>query len=495
MKNQNKPLIVDVDGTLLKTDLLLESFLLLLKKNVFFIFCCFFWLLKGRPYLKAQIAERTQGLISAHLLPTNPEVIKLMQEAKADKRQVYIASASHISLLNRVVDAFKLDVDGILGSDESCNLKGHQKAVLLVKQFGEKGFDYIGDSAADLKVWPHAATAYVCGASCCVHKALKKIDVPVVKVASSTPSYPAMSSENAKGHHCTKMKFIHGIIKAMRPHQWSKNLLIFVPLFLAHSLSDTFSLLQAFIAFMAFSLTASSVYILNDLLDLEADRAHKTKKNRPFASGRLSILVGLALFPLLLVVSFALSYHYLPQQFIVILAIYYVVTTLYSFILKHKTLVDVFTLAGLYTLRLFAGAAATHTPLSEWLIAFSIFIFLSLAVVKRYAELNEVDEKSEQKTRGYYVRDLPFLLVLGVGSGLVSVLILTLYAHSDMVRVMYARPESLIFICPIILFWVTRIWMVTFRGKMNADPIVFAMKDKTSYIVVGLLLIVMWSAL
>ena len=274
----------------------------------------------------------------------------------------------------------------------------------------------------------------------------------------------------------------HALRKALRVHQWAKNALIFVPVAAAHQLGDPSTLLDAVLAFVAFSLCASSVYLLNDMLDLEADRMHHSKCNRPFAAGRLSLLFGLAAAPLLLVIAFGMAAILLPIKFLVVLAAYYVATLAYSFLLKRLVMIDVLALAGLYTIRIVAGAAATTIPLSFWLLMFSIFIFLSLAVVKRYAELLAMRERGKlaAQGRGYQVEDLHLLQSMGTASGHISILVLALYVNSQDIVRLYQHPKVAWLLVPIMLYWISRVWMQTYRGHMDDDPLVFALKDKIS---------------
>lgn len=270
-------------------------------------------------------------------------------------------------------------------------------------------------------------------------------------------------------------------LKALRVHQWVKNGLIFVPMLASHQFTDLNNILLCLAAFLAFSLCASSVYLLNDLLDLNDDRRHKTKRNRPFAAGTLNLLHGLVLAPVLLIMAFTMA-PFISLDFLIVLVCYYILTFAYSFFLKRIVLIDVITLAGLYTVRIIAGAAAISVLLSFWLLAFSVFVFLSLALVKRYTELKALQEKSVKKTlgRGYHADDIELLSSLGGSSGYISVLVLALYINSSDVRVLYNEPMVMWPICLIMLFWISRVWIVAHRGQMHDDPIVFALKDKVS---------------
>ncbi len=279
-------------------------------------------------------------------------------------------------------------------------------------------------------------------------------------------------------------KVMEQFFKAIRIHQWSKNILVFVPLVMAHRASDSHLLINALIAFFAFSFCASSVYLLNDLVDLESDKNHQTKKNRPFASGKLSVTFGKVLIPVFFVTSLLTSLN-LPRDFLYLLSLYFIMTTAYSLSLKKKVLVDVILLASLYTIRIFAGATAVGVVISPWLLAFSMFFFLSLAFVKRYSELNllHIGKSDFSVGRGYMGKDLGLISNLGITSGYVSVLVMALYVSNEAGPLLYRKPHILWLICPLLLYWISRVWLLTRRGQMNGDPILFAITDRVSYFV------------
>jgi len=278
------------------------------------------------------------------------------------------------------------------------------------------------------------------------------------------------------------------ILRAMRLHQWVKNLLVFIPLLAAHKVTDGSAPLAAGLAFVAFGVTASAVYLLNDLLDLSADRQHPQKCRRPFASGNLPLLWGLILPPLLLLAALVLCLLWLPMNFLAVLVGYFITTLAYSFKLKSLPIIDVMTLAGLYTIRVIAGAAAVAIMPSFWLLAFSMFIFLSLALVKRYTELKSLQRRGEliAAGRGWHVDDLPLVSTIGASAGVACVLVMALYIDSQSAEQLYRAPEVLWLICPLLLYWVSRLWFKAHRGEVHEDPIVFALTDRVS-LVVGLL--------
>jgi 4-hydroxybenzoate polyprenyltransferase len=469
------PLCVDLDGSLIHSDLLLESFLLLIKRNPLYLLLIPLWLLGGKAHLKAQIAQRV--VLDGAALPYTKPFVEWLRAQKASGRQIWLCTASDARLAKAVADHVGL-FDGVLASNGQKNLAGHNKAEQLVAQFGEKGFDYCGNHRVDLAVWRRAHAAVVVNGG----KAL--IDA-ARSVATVDATFAPMRGSGLKV-----------VTKALRVHQWAKNALIFVPVAAAHRFSEAGVLAHALLAFLSFSLCASSVYLLNDMLDLTADRQHHSKCHRPFASGQLSLLFGLLAAPVLLIVAFGLA-AMLPIKFLGVLLAYYVATLAYSFGLKRLVMIDVLSLAGLYTVRIVAGSAATDIPLSFWLLMFSIFIFLSLAIVKRYAELHAMKQqgKLKAKGRGYQVEDLTLLQSLGSASGYLSILVLALYLNSPDIIKMYSHPKLVWSLVPIMLYWISRIWMQTYRGHMHDDPLVYALKDKVSLLTGLSAAVMLWLAI
>ncbi|MCH8181080.1 MAG: UbiA family prenyltransferase [Proteobacteria bacterium] len=460
--SDNVALCVDLDGTLIHSDLLLESFLLLIKRNPLYLLLVPLWLLGGKARLKREIASRVT--LDGAALPYTKPLVAWLREQKAAGRPLWLCTASDERLAQAVATHLGI-FDGVLASNGQTNLSGRNKAAALVAKFGEKGFDYCGNEHVDLKVWPHARGAIVVNASA-------SLAAQAARVTEVRGQYPF----RAGGPKV--------VLKALRVHQWAKNALIFVPVAAAHLLGDVTVLGQAVLAFVAFSLCASSVYLLNDMLDLEADRQHHSKCHRPFAAGTLGLLFGLLAAPLLLVAALLISLCLLSAKFLLVLAAYYVVTLAYSFVLKRMVMVDVLTLAGLYTVRIVAGAAATGIALSFWLLMFAVFIFLSLAIVKRYAELHvmKLQGKLKAQGRGYQVEDLSLLQSLGASSGYLSILVLALYLNTPDIARMYHHPKIVWLLVPIMLYWISRIWMQTHRGNMHDDPLVYALKDRISLV-------------
>ena len=433
------------------------------------------WLAKSKATLKEGLALATD--IDVSVLPYDPEIIEFIKAERTQGRRVVLATASHTSLANRIAEHLQL-FDHVMASDSERNLSAHRKRDLLIEHYGEKGFDYMGNSYDDMQVWAAARKAYVVNP-----------ESGVERKARAQGNVEQVTLSNKSG--------FRDWLKALRLHQWMKNILIFVPLLASHQITNPLLLWQGILGFLFFGLCASSVYLLNDLLDLADDRHHQTKRKRPFASGRLSIRFGLVVFPLLLIVAFAGSLWLLPERFAGVLGAYYILTLAYSLSLKRQMAVDVIALAMLYTVRIIAGAAAFQQPLTFWILAFSMFIFLSLALIKRYAELREARTKGHTKKtrgRGYYPSDLEMISSLGAASGYMSVMVLALYIHDGITAALYSNPQVIWLACPLLLFWVTRVWMLTHRGEMHDDPVVFAIRDRVSLMVGVMFCLVFWIA-
>ncbi|WP_206199387.1 UbiA family prenyltransferase [Parasulfuritortus cantonensis] len=461
------PLVVDLDGTLIKTDLLFETASRFITQHFLGVFRLLGWLATGRAQLKERLAEIVD--IDPSTLPYNAEVIDWLREQKRLGRHLILATASHRILAEAVAKHLGL-FDEVVASEGRLNIKGREKRDILVKRHGERGYDYVGDSAADLPVWQSANQAFVVSAS---RGLIKR----------------ARAQGNVANVICNgRAPRLRSLAKAMRPHQWVKNLLVFIPLMSAHQYGDAYAVLHACFAFVVFGLTASSVYILNDIVDIAHDRHHPRKQRRPFAAGDLSLALGWMVWPLLLVTAFYLAILFLPLAFVGALGTYFLFTVAYSLRLKQLAAVDVLTLAGLYTLRIIAGAVAITVSLTFWLLSFSMFLFLSLAFVKRFSELKAARDNGKHgrlRGRGYVHEDLEIVSSMGVASGYLSVLVLALYIQDARTSELYHTPQLIWLACPLMLFWVSRVWLVAHRGWMHDDPIVFALKDRASWIVVA----------
>jgi len=460
--NAEPPLVVDLDGTLIKTDLLLESALKLLKAHPWSIVQMIFWLLRGKAVLKAEIASRVT--LDVATLPYNEVMLQRIREARREGRMVLLATAANIKYARQVATHLG-SFTAVLASDNQNNLRGSHKLRAINDRLRGEAFDYAGNDHDDLGIWRHSRKALVVNAS-----------AALVRVARSQREVEVLGPERRWSPSLT--------LRAMRVHQWLKNLLVFVPLFAAHEVHTLAANLNAVLAFVAFGLCASSVYLLNDLLDMEADRSHPIKHRRPLASGDMSVMHALVLIPLLLGASVAVA-AWLPPRFLLILAAYFAVTVTYSFWAKRQLILDVIVLAGLYTLRVIAGAAAAMVAPSFWLLALSMFIFLSLALVKRYSEILLLGQSNRTKAagRGYEQGDLPLLQSMGTASGYLAVVVIALYINSPEVRQLYSQPYLLWAICPLLLLWISWVWMKAHRGQMHHDPIVFAVKDPTSALI------------
>jgi 4-hydroxybenzoate polyprenyltransferase/phosphoserine phosphatase len=453
-----RPLVVDVDGTLIRSDLLIESAFAYLGSDASRALKLPSLFLAGKAHLKAYIAAAAP-VDTAHL-PYNEQVLDLVREARDSGRPVFLASASNERYVRRIADHLGL-FDGWFASTDTENLKTELKAQRLKAAFGEKGFDYAGNDADDIPVWAVAKHRIAISPSPAVKAALIRIDPDALILGPSTDPLRAW-------------------LKLLRVHQWAKNALVFLPAFAAHRF-DGVSVVQAFLAAASFSLAASSIYILNDLVDLDADRAHRSKRLRPLAAGTASIRQALVAAPLLLLLALALGLL-LPWLFLAVLAAYLALTTAYTFYLKRKMMVDIVTLASLYTLRVLAGAAAAAAVPSEWILAFSMFIFTSLALMKRYVELAARLDASlpDPTNRNYRKSDLATLGALAAASGFNAVTVFALYISSDTVHTLYRHPKVLWLICPILLYWVGRALILADRRLMDDDPIMFALKDRVS---------------
>ena len=470
------PLVVDLDGTLIKTDLLYETASQFSLRQPWRIFSLFIWLLRGPAFLKAQLAAATQ--IDVEVLPYNQCLLTYLREQRAEGRKLALATASHKQLAEAVADHLDL-FDRSFSTEGNLNLRGEAKRSCLVDAYGEGGFDYVGNDKSDLCVWRSARQAYA-----------------VLGAGSFRSEVEALESHK-RSFDDERGSVTTAFIKALRPHQWVKNLLLVVPLLGAHLYTDTGALFAVVIAFFVFSLTASSVYFLNDLADVQADRDHSSKSRRPFAAGNLSLLSGWIGWVVMALIALTSAWLFLPTAFGITLGIYFLVSLAYSLWLKQSAILDVIILAGLYTLRIIAGAAAISIAPSFWLLSFSMFLFLSLAFIKRYSELKEARESGHAeliKGRGYRSSDLEMVSSLGGVSGYLSVLVLALYIQDPMTVKLYQTPQLIWLACPVLLYWISRAWLITHRGEMHSDPIMFALKDRVSWVLGGLMAVVFISA-
>ncbi|MGG7566965.1 UbiA family prenyltransferase [Rhodovulum sp. DZ06] len=457
-------LIVDLDHSLIKSDLLHEALFEGLAHAPGETLRAASRLGDGIAAFKSAMTELCR--VPPEDLPYNQEVLDYIKAHRAAGGKAALVSGSDQRMVRKIADYLGL-FDEAFGSTADRNLTGARKAGFLKERYGEGAFDYVGDSKKDLKVWAVSRGAVTVGAS----------EEFKAAAQAAAPSVPAVHLSPPPGAR----EWVSAVMSAVRPHQWMKNMLVFLPV-LAAQQTRWEVWFDAIMAFVVFSLTASSVYLLNDLLDLTADRAHPRKRFRAMASGRLRVLHGALLAPGLLLTAVVLALCFLPLQFLGVMAFYYVATLAYSFSLKRKLVIDICTLAGLYSLRVLAGSEAMGLYISPWTLAFTSFLFLSLAAIKRQAELVDGLRRGKDRASGraYEVDDLPIVAMMAVASGYVSVLVLALYASSPEVQMLYTSPLMLWAACPVLLYWISRMAMLAHRGWMTDDPLVFAMRDPIS---------------
>ena len=468
-----RPLYVDLDGTLIKSDLLIESLLLFVKANPLRAALVLWWMLHGKAYLKCRIAAEVH--LDPVTLPYNEPFLAYLRAQAASGRKIVLATACDERLAHKVAQHLGM-FSGVLASNGSCNMSGKIKLAAM-RDASPAGFDYAGNAKVDLEIWPHAQSAILVNPERGVEAAARRLGL-VAEVFDD------------------RAAALVPYLKAIRPHQWIKNGLLLVPLITLQDWHSGGLLVAVLIGVVAFSLCASSVYLVNDLLDLQSDRAHPRKRLRPFACGSIPLRDGFVLAGFMLLLGSGVA-SLLPPHFLLVLGIYLAVTVAYSVYLKTYVLIDVVVLAGLYTLRIIAGAAAIGTLPSFWLLAFSMCVFLSLALVKRCSEIISLqrDGGEDAPGRDYHRGDLPYLASMGMASGYVAVLVLALFLNSPEVATRYASPKALWLLCPLVLYWISRLWLKTGRGAMHDDPIIFTLRDRGSrYVVVAAVLTVFFAA-
>ena len=458
------PLIVDLDGTLIKSDLMVESAFQLLRRNVLFLFRMLAWTVRGKAYLKEQVARHVQ-LDPSHI-PCNRRFLSFLEQEVERGRPIYLASASDARFAVTIAEYFGLFAR-VLASDGRSNLAGMKKLKAILEATPDGHFDYAGNARVDVPIWQRARHAIVVNPGLGVERAARRCS----HVAAVFEDRPAG---------------LRVYLRAIRVHQWLKNLLIGVPLLTSHSWDNLPAVLSLLSAFVSFSLSASAMYLLNDLLDLSADRRHPRKSQRPLASGDLSLVPAVGHMIGLMATGLALAAMVSPE-FLLILLLYVGLTISYSLWFKTFVFLDVIVLASLYTIRILAGTAAIGVALSYWLFAFSMFLFLSLALVKRCSELKSMGETGLGMASGrdYRVTDLPILSGMGVAAGYLAVLVLALFVNSPHDLVQYSHPERLWLLCPPMAYWVSRLWIKTSRGEMHDDPLVYSIRDRASWVSVA----------
>jgi 4-hydroxybenzoate polyprenyltransferase len=466
----SRVLCVDLDGTLVATDLLWESVISAIRRHPVVLVMLPMWLLQGRSHLKRRLAER--AVLDFEALPYRREVVSYLEEARAQGRRIVLATASDSILAHGVARYLGL-FDDVLASDGVTNLKGAAKADLLVKRYGERNFDYVGDCWVDIPCWDKAIDAITIGV-------FDTARVPHLRrLPDAAPAQPFRLSR---------------LVAAVRPHQWIKNVLIFVPLLAAHLFSAA-GAWSAFLAFLCLSFVASGGYVVNDLLDLASDRRHARKRTRPFASGDLAIPVGFAIVVVAWVLGFGIAALALPLDFVGILAVYLLGSIAYSVRLKREPVLDVMFLAGLYVVRVIAGGLATGVPVSTWLLAFTLFVCLSLAFLKRFIEIVAHVSDAQLPGRGYSSADAPWLQSAGLVSAYLSVVVLAIYVNNPDVTRLYAHPQRLLLMCPIILYWATRTWFKASRRILHDDPVVAVAVDPVTHVLLAMSVVILVSAM
>lgn len=466
------PLVVDLDGTLTATDTLVESAIRLVKQTPLNLLRLPLWLLQGRAALKDAIAERVT--LAVDTLPWRDELLAWLREEKSAGRRLVLATAAHRSIADAVAAHLGL-FDEVIATEAGRNLKGTAKLAAIRERFGDD-FVYAGDARADLPIWRAARAAVLVDVAPAI-AATVRAAVPVEREFAGASAGPKVW------------------LKALRVHQWLKNLLLFVPLLTAFAFTDPAKVAWMFVAFFAFSFAASATYVVNDLWDLDNDRVHPRKRARPFASATLPIPLGIAVAGAMLLVALVAA-AFVSKGFLVMLLAYLVLTSAYSWVLKEYVLIDVIMLSLLYTLRILAGSVAVGISTSSWLLAFSVFVFLSLALVKRCAELVTLQEAGTAASRGrdYRVSDLVVLWPLGVGAALSAVVVFGLFISAPETQARYATPQLLWLVAIGLTYWLSRLWVKTSRGEMHDDPVVYAIKDRGSRVTVFAMLLVMLAA-
>lgn len=479
------PLCVDLDGTLVKSDTLVDSVLSLARQHPAQLVRIPGWIAQGKAKFKQHVGAAVT--LDVEHLPYNLPLLDWLRIEHGKGRSIYLATAADHTLAQRVADYLGIFA-GVLASDGATNLAGGNKLQAFRDRFGDR-FCYIGNARPDAVLLNACESPMTANP----HRAL-----------TSRLRAPVAASFEHRG------SLLSSWLRAIRLHQWAKNTLIFVPLLLAHEWHLPV-ITAAAIAFISFGLCASATYIINDLLDIEADRRHPRKRNRPFAAGDLSAFAGIAAVGLLMAVSLTLAIslpHIVdriygpsttphPYGFLAWLALYTATTLAYSLYLKRKVLLDVFVLSGLYTVRILAGSAATNIPISPWLAGFSVFFFLSLAFVKRFSELESLRERGGTMPagRGYLVSDLEQLRALGTGSMFAAVVVMTMYIHNPDTTRLYHHVARLWLVDIVLLLWLAQVWLLTSRGQMHDDPVVWAITSRRSLLLGVVVAIVVWSAL
>lgn len=461
------PLFVDLDGTLIHTDLLFEACLTFLKRNPLNIILLTLWIFQGKVFLKHKLSQRIS--VNVETLPYNYELIDFLKKQRTLGRKLYLATASHQTHAISIANYLNI-FDGVLASNSNVNMKGKNK-LSACQKLSEK-FSYAGNDTVDFILFNKAYESYLVNPTSAASRLAKKR--PVTNIFN-------------KPRNSLKI-----FVQAMRVHQWLKNLLIFVPIVVSTQYLVPNDWLKALIGFFLLSFVASSTYILNDLLDIESDRAHPRKKIRPIPSGLLSIPQAIFLSISLFVIAVIGALVLTNIAFQLSLLAYLVLTLLYTFLLKTYVIADVISLASLFTIRIIAGAMVISVELSFWLLAFSMFTFFSLALIKRCAELKLLSKVNKEKSSGrdYLVEDYDLMQTFGVTSAFISLLLMAFYVDEAMKNGVYSLPNLLWATLPAFAYWFLRMWLKTNRGEMHDDPIVFSLKNKGSIVTIAFIVVI-----
>jgi 4-hydroxybenzoate polyprenyltransferase len=456
-----RPLCVDLDGTLVKSDTLIDSLLLLVRAHPLQALKVPLWVLEGKAALKARVASIVA--LDVVNLPYNRTLLSYLHEQHAYGREIYLTTGADRKVASRIASHIGVFTD-VLASDGNTNLTGNQKLSSLKHRF-ETGFDYVGNARLDMPLLAAAGEPMLANPSSSTSALLRKRKIAISRTFEDRT--PALKT----------------ILRAVRPHQWAKNILIVVPLLLAHALSLP-AIAKVILAFVCLSLCASASYVVNDLLDIDADRRHPKKRLRPFAAGELSASTGLWIVRILLAAAFVGAY-FLPLAFLGWLLLYAVATLIYSLFLKRVVLVDVILLSGLYTVRLLAGGAVAQVKISPWLAGFAVFLFLSLAMVKRFSELqnNRLHGLTPSSGRGYMLADIEQLRSLGTASAYAGMVVFAMYISGHDVIALYSHAARMWLIVPLMILWISRVWLLAGRGHLDEDPVIFAVTDRTSILI------------
>jgi 4-hydroxybenzoate polyprenyltransferase len=460
---------VDLDGTLITSDSLVENLVALARTRPWMLLQVPAWLARGKANFKARVAQH--AAVEAAALPYRQDLVRDLRDWRADGVELVLATAAHRDIATGV--AGHLDIfDSVLSSDGDKNLRGSEKLAAIERHARGRTYGYVGNDSTDVPILEAAQMAGVAGPRS--DRIRNKLPD-----AGTTRTYPQDPPR------------LRDFVRLMRVHQWAKNLLLLIPLVTSQNVLQADEVRMAALAFFAFSLAASGTYAINDVLDVQADRRHPEKRQRPVASGRISIVAALILAVGLLIVGFALSLL-VPVGFRLVLLGYLGLSLSYSLVLKRLLLVDVVTLAALFIMRVIAGAEAIEVSISFWLFAFSLFFFASLALTKRVSELHNLVVAGEEGNHGraYRVEDLATLQTIGATSGVISVLVIALYIEDPVSASLYSQPDVLWLTGPLLLYWIGRIWIKTGRGEMNEDPLMYSVRDRASWVVILLVAIV-----